>query len=172
MKRKIITAVFIVAAFLLQSTIFEKISFADIRPNLLIIITASFGFMRGEKNGMTVGFACGLLADMFWGNVLGFYSLIYTVIGYLNGSFHRMFYDDDIKLPLALVGVSDLAYSVCVYFCMFLLQGKFAFPYYLGHIMIPELVYTILITLIVYQVILHVNRKLEAEEQRSASRFV
>ena len=40
------------------------------------------------------------------------------------------------------------------------------------HIILPELVYTILVTLVLYQVILHVNKRLEAEEQRSASKFV
>ena len=53
-----------------------------------------------------------------------------------------------------------------------MLQGDFAFGTYLFSIIIPELVYTILVTLILYQVILHINRKLESEEQRSASKFV
>lgn len=172
MKRKIITVLFIVGAFLLQSTVFNRLTFADIRPNLMIIVTASFGFMRGQREGMAVGFICGLFVDGFWGNMLGFYTLIYTVIGYLNGTFHRIFYDDDIKLPLALIGVSDLAYSLAVYICLFMLQGEFIFSYFLGHVMLPELVYTILITLVLYQVILYANRRLEAEEQRSASKFV
>lgn len=172
MKRKMITALFIAGAFLLQSTVFNRLTFADIRPNLMIIVTASFGFMRGQREGMGVGFICGLLVDGFWGDILGFYALIYTVIGYLNGTFHRIFYDDDIKLPLALIGASDLAYSLAVYICLFMLQGEFIFSYFLGHVMLPELVYTILVTLILYQVILYANRRLEAEEQRSASKFV
>lgn len=172
MKRKIITAIFIVIAFLLQSTVFDRLSFANVRPDLLIIVTASFGFMRGRKEGMAVGFACGLLADIFWGGLIGFYTLIYTVLGYLNGTFHRMFFDDDIKLPLALIGASDLLYSLIAYVCLFMLQGEFIFSYFLGHVMLPELVYTILITLVLYQLILYVNRRLEAEEQRSASKFV
>lgn len=172
MKRKIITILFIVIAFLLQSTVFGRFTFAGVRPNLMIVITASFGFMRGRKEGMAVGFVCGLFADLFWGGMLGFYTLIYTVIGYLNGTFHRMFFDDDIKLPLALIGASDLLYGLVVYVCLFMLQGEFIFTYFLGHVMLPELVYTILITLILYQVILHVNRRIEAEEQRSASKFV
>lgn len=172
MKRKIVTVIFIVSAFLLQSTVFGKLAFANTRPNLMIIITASLGFMRGEKGGMAVGFMSGLLIDLFWGELLGFYTLIYTVIGYLNGTFHRMFFDDDIKFPMVLIGISDLIYSFVGYFCMFMLQGEFIFSYFLGHVMLPELVYTILVTLILYQIILHVNRKLEAEEQRSASRFV
>lgn len=172
MKRRIVTIIFIAAAFLLQSTVFGRLTFADVRPNLMIVVTASFGFMRGEKGGMAVGFISGLFMDLFWGGLLGFYTLIYTVIGYLNGTFHRMFFDDDIKFPLVLIGISDLVYSSVGYLCLFMLQGKFIFSYFLGHVMLPELVYTILATLVLYQVILHVNRRLEAEEQRSASRFV
>lgn len=172
MKRKIITAVFIVIAFLLQSTVFDRLTFAGVRPNLMIIVTASFGFMRGRKGGMAVGFCCGLLVDLFWGGSLGFYTLIYTVIGYLNGTFHRMFFEDDIKLPLALIGGSDLLCGLTVYVCLFMLQGEFIFVHFCGSVMLPELVYTILVTLVLYQVILHVNRRLEAEEQRSASKFV
>ena len=55
--------------------------------------------MRGRKEGMAVGVICGLLTDVFWGNTIGFYILLYTVIGYLNGTFERLFYDEDIKLP-------------------------------------------------------------------------
>lgn len=172
MKRKIITGVFIIAALLLQSTVFGRLSFAGIRPNLLIVITASLGFMRGRKEGMAVGFVCGLLADVLWGELIGFYALIYTVIGYLNGTFRRLFYEDDIKLPLLLIGISDLIYSVIVYVCLFMLQGDFDFSFFLTHVILPELVYTILITLVLYQIILYVNRRLEKEEQRSASRFV
>ena len=162
MKRKIITCIFIIAAFLLQSTIFGRLTFSGIRPNLLIAVTASIGFMRGRKEGMGVGFICGLLVDIFWGGLIGFYALIYTVIGYMNGSFQRMFYEDDIKL----------IYSMIVYVCLFMLKGEFEFIWFLEHVMLPELVYTILVTLVLYQIILHINRKLEKEEQRSASRFV
>ena len=106
------------------------------------------------------------------GNTLGFYTLLFSVIGYLNGSFRRLFYDDDIKLPIALIAVSELIYGLVTYFCMYLLRGDFAFEAYLRQIIMPELVYTILVTLILYQIILHINKKLEAEEQRSASKFV
>ena len=112
------------------------------------------------------------LTDVFWGNTLGFYTLLFSVIGYMNGSFRRLFYDDDIKLPIALIAISELIYGLVTYFCMYLLQGDFAFEAYLRQIIMPELVYTILVTLILYQIILHINKKLEAEEQRSASKFV
>ena len=172
MKRKIITFVIIIVCFLLECTLFDKLSFALIKPNLLIIVTSSFGFMRGKKSGMFVGFLCGLLTDLFWGEVLGFYMLIYTLIGYINGFFRRLFYDDDIKLPIGLIGASELVYDLVTYFCLYMLQGDFDFAGYLFDIIMPELVYTILVTLLLYQIILKINKKLEAEEQRSASKFV
>ena len=46
---------------------------------------------------------------------------------------------------------------------MQMLQGDFAFGIYLMQIILPELVYTILVTLILYQIILQINKKLEAE---------
>lgn len=172
MKRKIITFIIIVVCFLLQSTIFPKLSFASVRPNLLIIVTSSFGFMRGQKAGMAVGFVSGFFIDLFWGSVIGFNMLLYTVLGFVNGEFQRLFYDDDIKLPIGLIGASELLYGIISCFCIYVLRGDFAFGSYLLNVIMPELVYTILATLILYQVILHINKKLEAEEQRSASRFV
>lgn len=172
MKRKIITGCIILICFLLESTVFHKLTFASISPNLMIIVVSSFGFMRGQKTGMTVGFISGLLVDLFWGSMLGFHMLIFTVIGYLNGAFERLFYDDDIKLPIILIAGSEFIYGLIMYGCMYMLQGDFLFGNYLYHIILPELVYTILITLVLYQIILRINQKLDAEEQRSASRFV
>lgn len=172
MKRKVITFFIILISFLLQSTLFVKLKFGAVSPNLLIVVTSSFGFMRGRKSGMAVGAISGLLADIFWGQLLGFHTLLYTVIGYLNGSFERLFYDEDIKLPIVLISASEFLYGICIYVFVYMLQGDFAFGSYLFSIIIPELVYTILVTLILYQVILHINRKLESEEQRSASKFV
>ena len=172
MKRKLITFIIIIVCFLLECTVFHRLSFASVKPNLLIIITSSFGFMRGKKEGMTVGVCSGLLIDICWGNLLGFHTLLFAVIGYMNGSFRRLFFDDDIKLPIALIGASELVYGLIIYICMYMLQGDFAFFHHLTSIILPELVYTILVTLVLYQIILHVNKKLEVEEQRSASKFV
>lgn len=172
MKRKLITFIIIIVCFLLESCVFHHLSFASIKPNLLIIITSSFGFMRGKKEGMFVGFFSGLLFDLFWGSALGFHMLLYAVIGYVNGFFRRLFYDDDIKLPIALIGASEFVYGLITYACMYMLQGDFAFMAHLTNIIMPELVYTILVTLALYQIVLHINKKLEAEEQRSASKFV
>ena len=98
--------------------------------------------------------------------------LIYLMIGYVNGLFSETYFDEDIKLPLLLIAGSEFVYGLLIYFLMFMLRGEFDFVYYLMHVIIPELIYTVGVTLILYQLILWINQKLEAEEKRSASKFV
>lgn len=172
MIRKIVVTAFIIVCFVLQCSVFDAIAFAGIIPNLMIILTSSFGFMRGEEEGLVIGFLCGLLCDVFFGTILGFYALVLMYIGYINGKFSRIFYPEDIKLPLALIIVSDISYGILCYCLMFLLRGRFNFPYYFTRVILPEALYTIVVTMFLYPLILKVNQKLEAKEKRSAQKFV
>ncbi len=106
MRRKIVMGILILVSILLQSTVCQMISIASIKPNLLIILTVSFGLMRGRKDGMVIGFFCGLLTDLFFESILGFNAIIYMWVGYFSGYFYRIFYDDDIKTPLFLISIS------------------------------------------------------------------
>ena len=172
MKRFIVSILLIVICFLLQTTVFKGLAFGGIVPNLLIVLTASFGFMRVESTGLLIGFFSGLLADIFFGNVLGLNAMIYMYIGYTNGKFNRLFFPDDIKLPLLLIFLSDLAYGLLYYITLFLMRSRFQIDFYFLHIILPEIVYTLLMTLLLYPLILWINKKLEDSEQRSAKKFV
>ena len=157
----------IVLCFILQNTVFQTLALASISPNLLVILTASIGLMRGKREGMLVGFCCGFLIDIFYGNLFGFYALVYMYLGYMNGFFNKIFYDDDVKLPMLLIGASEFLYSLIIYVFLFLIRTRFDFGYYFIHIIIPELVYTIVVTIFFYRIINVVNRKLEKRTKRS-----
>lgn len=172
MGRKIVIALMVLFGFVLQSTLLQAISIARIAPNLLIILTASYGFMRGKKSGLLVGFFVGLLTDIFFGDVIGFYAIIYMYIGYANGMFHRIFFAEDISLPLLLITLSDFIYGFAIYVLLYLLRGRFQVSYYLFHVIIPEIVYTIVLTVITYPLILKINRKFDEIEKRSEKKFV
>lgn len=141
--KRLIEILFIFICFLLQSTLFQHFAFAGIVPNLMVIITSIFGFMEGRSHGMTVGFICGLLTDIFYGNVLGLNALLFLYIGYANGAGNRGFYPDDIKFPLLFISVSDLVYLILTYITGFLFRARFDIGYYFIHIMLPELAYTV-----------------------------
>ena len=112
MVSKIIHALLIFIFFIFQTSVFPAFDFNGITPNLMIILAASCGFMRGEMYGMLVGLFSGLLIDIFNGDVIGFYACVYMMIGYVNGMFQRISYPEDIKLPLILILGSDIVYGL------------------------------------------------------------
>ncbi|MCD7921640.1 MAG: rod shape-determining protein MreD [Clostridiales bacterium] len=171
MRRKLSIAVIIIVCFLLQSTVFQSLAIASISPNLLVVVTAAFGFMRGQKEGLFVGFFCGLIIDLTFGSVLGFYALVYMFIGFTNGFFKRIFFPDEIRLPIALIALSDFCCNLVIYFIWFWFRNRFSFGYFLLHTIIPELVYTMLAAIVLYFILLKINQKLEEIEKKSETKF-
>lgn len=171
MKRNITLAFIVLFSFILQTTVFASLSLGNVCPNLLIICTAAYGFMFGRRYGMVTGFICGLLMDVFYGSTLGFYALVYLYIGFGNGYFHRIFYQEDIKLPLALISTSDLLYSLVTYILLFLLRGRFDFFTYVRELIIPEIIYTIFVAVFLYPMILFLNRTKDPSEKRGERKF-
>ena len=111
-------------------------------------------------------------SDIFFGEAIGFYALIYMYIGYINGTFRKVFFPEDIKLPLCLIAASDLIYNLLCYSLLFLLRSRFRIDYYFLNIILPEAVYTVGISLIMYPLILRMDQKLTEHEKRSAKKFV
>lgn len=157
-KRITCAAVLIWILFIIQSTVLTKLNIGGIVPNLLIVLTACYGFMCGETFGLLVGFFCGVLMDLFFAPFMGFYAIIFMYLGYLNGKFCNLFYPEDIKLPLALITTTDLLYGLSCYTFLFLLRGRFNFSYFFGHIIFPEVIATIIFSLILYPVLLKLHK--------------
>ena len=165
MKRRIVEFILIVAGFILQSTLFKTLSLGGVAPNLLIMFTSFFGFMKGKKEGMFAGFVAGILTDILYGNgVIGLYALIFSWIGYGNGMFNRLFYPEDIKLPLILTTVSDFLYGFLSYVFLFLLRTRLDTGYYILNIILPEIVYTLIVTIVLYRPVLFIEQWLEVSE--------
>ncbi len=150
MIQKICIALSVLLAFTLQCSIFTNLHLAGVVPNLLIILISTYGVMHGEYTGMFVGFFGGLMMDVFFGGILGFYALLFTLIGFLNGQFCGLYFPEDIRMPMLLILSSDLTYGVLFYAFRFLLRGRTHFPFYFLHVILPETLYTLLIALILY----------------------
>lgn len=172
MKRILINLVLMVLAFTVQTCIFPLIPFFSASPNLLLIMTFSMGFIYGKDAGMLYGLFAGILLDLFGGGSFGFYSLLFIYIGYLNGIFSRYYYEDYITLPMVLAIANELAYNLYIYVFQFLIRKRLNFLYYLKNIIIPEIIFTVVTTLLIYRLFLFISRKLEEMEQRRDTNLV
>ncbi len=165
MKRFIVVILEIFICFLLQTTVFQWVALAHVTPNLLLILTVAVGLMRGRAEGLTVGLVCGLLIDFCYGNVLGLYGLIYMIIGYLNGYSHRIFVKDDLTVPVLLVGFSQFVYFFLFYVFEYLLDGKLNILFYLVRIGLPGIVYTVVVSIVLYKLLNIINTRIDRKEE-------
>lgn len=172
MIRKITMAVLILVTAFAQCCLFQIFEIASVKPNLLLIVTVAFGLMRGRRSGLVTGFFCGLALEILFGETAGFQALIYMWLGYMAGYFYRIFYDDDIKTPLMLVCGADLIYGLYQYVFSFLLRGRIHFFYYLGRVIIPEMLYTLMMTILIYWILYRINHLLNKSDKRRIDSLV
>jgi len=156
-----VTAIFLIFGFVLQSTLLSQFSIGGIAPNILVIMVATVGFIHGRKFGMITGFAAGLIMDIYFGQVVGLYALIFMYIGYANGMFKKILFSGEFKLPFGLIIASDIVYGHACYICMFLVKGDFHYFYYLKSIILPEVVYTSVVACIVFPFMKMIFGKIE-----------
>jgi len=154
MIQRILVAISIPFFFLLQSCVFTNLKLGGIVPNFMVLIACVYGFFYGEKTGAICGFFCGLLVDIFFSPMLGMNALIIMIIAYLSGGFCDLFYAEDIRLPMILITLSDVSYGLMYYIIAFLLRGRLAIGHYLVSVILPEVLYTLLVSLVVYPVLL------------------
>ncbi len=166
MKRKLVILLIAWILFLLQTAVFGRIEFLAAKPNLLLILTVAIGFMQGKSEGLMTGFFCGLMIDLFYGPILGFYALLYLCAGYFSGRFSQIYFDEDVKIPLILTAVTDIAFNIAVYVVGFLLRGRVGFFGYLKGIILPEVVCTLLFTIVLYRLFYKINYSMVEKEKK------
>lgn len=167
----IITALIILTAFILQSSISLANGQFVATPNLLLLVTCMFGFTRGRNYGSITGLICGFMVDIFFGDVIGLYALLYMYVGFFSGIFRRIFYSDHVFMPMLLVFCSDFMYNTACYIFRFLLRNKLDFSFYFNKIFFPEMIITTFLALILYKLFYLLNEKIFTQKQESTLSF-
>ena len=169
--RIFVTALIILLNVILQSTFFQLIKIVNIVPNTSIILIISYSLLRGRTEGAIVGCFTGMLIDIFFGISFGFYSFICMVTGYLCGrSFHHL-YRENYILPIMISSITVFIYESIIYFTGFLFRGNTEYIYFLINLIIPEMVYTGIVSMIIYRLLFAINDWLEEKEKYRYRRF-
>lgn len=152
-RKKIVAAIVILLAFLLQTTVFQVIRLADVVPNLLLVVTITFAYLRGRTSGLVIGFVSGSMLDMMYGSVLGLYAFIFMTIGFIVGFCQKFYFTDRLVLPIVMIASGDFIYCLYYYVTEFLMRGRLHFLFYFVHRFLPEMLYTTLVGVILYRLL-------------------
>lgn len=152
-RKKIVAVIVILLAFVLQTTVFQAIALADVVPNLLLIVTITFAYLRGRTSGQIIGFICGIMLDMMYGSVIGLYAFIFMTIGFTVGFCRKIYFTDQLLLPIVLIATGDFVYCLYFYITEFLMRGRLHFFFYVIHRFLPEMLYTSLVGGVLYHLL-------------------
>lgn len=101
---------FLLLALLLQTTIVPDVRILGVCADLMLLSTACAGLIGGPEMGAIVGFAAGLLTDLFLTTTpLGLTALVFSLIGYAVGSIRRTMLQEGWLLAPATAFVASSA---------------------------------------------------------------
>ena len=91
----------------LQSTVLQFASIAGVQPDLVLIVIVYAANKNGTMTGQLAGLGAGVVLDVMGLSPLGFYALIYAVIGAVHGTTKGKMFVDPVVMPVlfALVAV-------------------------------------------------------------------
>ncbi len=143
--------------FIFQSTLCQYIAIAGIKPNFMLIFVVSIAFLQGESEGLITGIVMGLLQDCYFSQFIGVNLFLYAILGYSIGCLADNFNKDNIVAPVLLTLLATLLYDLGFYMLNIVLKGYTNLNSYIILNILPELIYNIIFSFIVYYLVYSLN---------------
>lgn len=145
----------------MQIDFFSWFNIAGIKPNLFIVLILCVGLFVGRNYAIPLGFIIGIYLDVLTGRQIGISAIVYALIGFLGGYFDKNFSKDSKITILLMVAGCTLMFETLVYLynC-----ARNQIPLQLGgfiKILLIEIVFNILLTIILYPLIRKAGYALE-----------
>lgn len=149
---------------LAEATWLHQVAVFGIMPNLSLILVVFWGMLQGSERGRRLGLWMGLLQDFLFCEVIGFYGLVYYLLGHFSGYLKRDFDKRHYILPLAVVSGADFLYGLLHYGIYYFFAGNLNIGFYLKLKILPEMCYTALISLPLYLLLYLLSKGLDRLE--------
>ena len=146
---------------IMESTLISRFRIGGIIPNLTLITVMSIAMCEDSKTGRQVGFFMGLTQDVLFFRSIGYYALLYFLLGHISGIARRVLRRSNLTTLFLFVLAGDLIYGLVNYVFLAFLRGQTDIVYYLRKIIIPEAAYTAFFILPLYCILAGICRLLE-----------
>ena len=172
LKRFLIMAISILLCFFLQIVILPRVPRLIAVPNLMLIVTIAAGFLYGKGNGLATGLVSGLLLDVLGSGIPGFYTLILSVLGFLNGMLSEKIESEMILILFGLFAVNELVFHLYVFGLAFLIRKSFVLGSYLKQVVLPEFVLSLVGFLIIYGILVFLSKRWDLRVNKGEVKIV
>ena len=151
-------------ACILQSTPRLLPTIAGASPLLIIPIVVAIAMYTGPIGGAAAGIGGGLLWDLYSSRLFGFNALILLLIGCACGLLVRLLIRNNVLSAMLLVTGALMIQGFLDWFCNYVLLFKENLVYVLVCLILPDLLYTLLLTPLLYAGVFWVTKILRNRE--------
>ncbi len=161
MKSRIILYIILIFVFVTtQVTFINFVDFFGVRPNLIILLIVSITLLEGRNHGSVVGFFSGLCIDAVVGVALGHQALVGMFLGLLLGNVNKRFFKENVFVMMVCTFFATVFYESGVIMISYTLGLKSSYIETLKAVIIPEAGVNCVLGIIVFTIIVRINRKL------------
>lgn len=166
MKKTLINVVLTIAIFILyflQVNFFSWFTIAGIKPNLFVIFILFIGLFGNRSMGIIYGAVCGLLLDLIMEQKVGVNMIGLAFIGMISILFDKNFSKDSRMTIMLMVLSTTIIFEVVSYIMNYMLYSINVEIFKFIEILIVEVIYNVIITIIIYPVIQRCGYYIENE---------
>ena len=171
-RRFIIIAVTMAVSYILQMIALPRIPHLLSVPNLMLASVVSFGFLYGKAVGLATGVVAGLFMDVLGSGTPGFFVLIFSVIGFLNGFLSEKMESEIVLVLFFIMTANELLYHLYIFVFSFIIGRSFSLVSYLTEGVLPELFMTLIAFLLIYGILLFFSKRWELKVNKGDVRIV
>ena len=147
--------------FFLQSNFFTWFNMSGVMPNLYVILVLFIGLFIKRKIGLISGILFGIYLDITLGKNVGISALALGIIGILGEILSKNFSKDSRYIIMLMVGISTAIYEISVYILTMLRTEATIEIIPFLKILVIEILFNTLITIIIYPIIKKVGYYVE-----------
>lgn len=166
-----VMSLIITIGVVVETTVHHHLAFFGVLPNLMLILTVSYGILRGDEEGAAYGLGGGLLRDIAFGQAIGLFAALGMLSGYFAGKSLLNFYRESFLLPMLITGTISLAYGFVLYLFNIITIAPVGPIYYTLGVIVPETIYTMLVSIPIYRILFLLNQNIENHERKHRKLF-
>ena len=160
MKKHRYFIVFFVVLFALQFSFLPLISVYGVVPDLLLLATVSYAFLRGSAWGGFVGFSIGLMEDLSVGSFFGLHAFTLTLIGLFFGRFSDRVFKEQFFLPITASIAATFAKYVISALIVYSLGYHFNPFLHIGRVLFILLLFQLIFAYPIHWATFHLDKRI------------
>ena len=110
-------AILFVLCIIMQSTVFDFLRIAGVKPDLVLLLVIYFAFTNGPLKGALLGLGFGLLVDFQVGYNIGMNSLALMLAGFIAGWVETRMYKENLLIALLVTFIATTLSQLLIWFC-------------------------------------------------------